>query len=241
MYEPSQAVLPPRPTSPAYPAEPRGSRWRSWPVVVIVLAMVAIVVAVVLMVWPASRRDLDGKHTTGSPPAPQRMQTAPEIAIPPLSPNAHPRVAPPTPDPWSPRQHDPAAAAPSPQSVDPATGDDVDDPGADTLDDLGGSQSPPPPAAAQDRRRPRANGSGLMYLAMVEHMCLKIHQCGADSAAVGAMCDKLSHHEPPANCPAAERCLEQIDTISCGAQSGDLVQLQEMMTQLSDCADAVRC
>jgi hypothetical protein len=243
MYEASQPVLPPRPTGRSYPTEPRASGWRSWPVVVIVLAMVAIVVAVVLMVWPASRRDVDGKHTIAPPPAPERMQTAPDIATPPqASPNARP--VPPVQDPWSPRPAAPGPADPGAQATDPLDPADSTDPN-DGDADLGTLKNPfdsPHVAPARPgRHRLKINTGGIMYLAMAEHMCRKILQCGDDNPVARSMCDKLSHHAPPANCPAAERCLEQIDTLSCGAQSSDPLQLRRMITQFSDCAEAVRC
>src|SRR4051812_22403618 len=78
-HDASQPVLPPRPTVRGQTAEPRASGWRSWPVLVIILATLAIVAAVVLMVWPGDRRDPNDKHMLGPPPAPDRMQTAPEI------------------------------------------------------------------------------------------------------------------------------------------------------------------
>lgn len=245
MYEASQPVLPPRPTGRSYPDEPRASGWRSWPVVVIIVAMIAIVVAVVLMVWPASgRRDGDGKHSAAPPPAPERMQTAPEINVPPAQlPNANPRPVPPAQDPWSQRQPDLPPQDPGPQAADPSARADPDS--TDDLD-LGTLQSPfdsprAAPARPRGRRHLQINAGGIMYLAMAEHMCQKILQCGADNPVARSMCDKLSHHAPPANCPAADRCLEQIDTLSCAAQSDDPLQLQRLMVQFSDCADAARC
>jgi hypothetical protein len=239
MYEASQPVLPPRPADHRYPTEPHASGWRSWPVVVIVVAMVAIVVAVVLMVWPATRRDVDGKHTT-VPPAPDRMQTTPEMAAPPPQ---RPSVTPPPPpagrDPWSQRQPAPAPQAPGAQPVDPSAQADSDD--ADDID-LGALTDPfDQPHPDPSRGKLKLNGGGVMYLAMAEHMCRKILQCGGDDAAARFMCDKLSHHAPPSNCPAASRCLEHIDTLSCDAQSSDPMELRRMMTQLGDCADAARC
>jgi hypothetical protein len=139
----AQTVLPPRPTSRGQVAEPRVSSWRSWPVVVIALAMLAIVIAVVLMVWPVSSQRDAGKRSSRPQPAPERMDTEPEVSTPPPSPaqggsprnpsGLQPQAAP-APDrpidPWAPEPDVPlpqAPASPDPHaSADPDPDDDVD-------------------------------------------------------------------------------------------------------------------
>jgi hypothetical protein len=274
MYEASQPVLPPRPTTRSVPIEPRASGWRSWPILVIAVAMVAIVVAVVLMVLPASgRSDAGTRRTTAPPPAPERMQTAPQIAppshgSPQIAPPAQGRQEPPDPqdpqDPWSTGPSAPRAGDPGARTDDPPLGSSSDPLGPP------GRPGPPGPPGPIDRTvpgdpdgvglvdpfasphpqpvRPRnrhplaLNGTGTVWLAMAEHLCRKILQCGTDDPSARAMCDTLSRRAPdPPRCAAAARCLEHIDTMSCGTQGDDLSQLGSLATQLPDCADAVRC
>lgn len=234
-YDASQPVLPPRPTGQSYPAEPKASRLRSWPVLVIILATVAIVVAVVLMVWPSGRRDLDGKHTIAPPPAPERMQTAPEMK-PPQMPNPKVLPAPPpagTPQaPWT-GQIDPPPPDPngSPLATDL---DDDDDPGfKDPFASPHGSQP----------GHPQRNGHDAMMLALMKHVCQKVLQCSAADPRATTTCNALVHRPspPPANCPAADRCLRRIDAIGCGNQADNLAQLSTLILQPGDCAEAFRC
>lgn len=235
-YDASQPVLPPRPTGRSYPAEPKASGLRSWPVLVIILATVAIVAAVVLMVWPNGRRDLDGKHTIAPPPAPERMQTAPEIKPPPQVPDPRVLPTPPqagaTPDPWT-GQVDPPPPDPdgSPLDTDPDTDDDL------------ALKNPFASPTAPGRGHLQINGRGQALLAMAEHLCRKMLQCGVDNPTVQNTCDALSHRPPtpPRNCPAADRCLRHIDAMSCGSQNDNLLQLNALLAQFHDCADAVRC
>jgi hypothetical protein len=211
---------------------------------VILLATVAIVVAVVLMVWPTSQHDPEGKHTLAPPPAPERMQTEPEVKQP--LPQAPTRPTPPplppagaTSDPWSQNQVDPPPADPGAHPLD---SDDTDD-----ADDLGGLQnpfaSPNPPPTAPGRRRLPINGNSTMMLALMEHVCRKMVECNAGDPMTKSTCDALAHRSlpPPANCPAANRCLHLIDAMSCGSQADNLAHLSSLMLQLRDCTEAIRC
>jgi hypothetical protein len=249
MYEASQPVLPARPTGQSYPTEPRASGWRSWPVVVIVIAMVAIVVAVVLMVWPASAwRDGGSKHTMAPPPAPERMQTEPQIAPP--QPNRDPRPVPPAVDPWGPDLAAPSPADPGAQAADPIDPSDRPDPNdPDSGDiDLGTLKdpfdSPHGPPAKPNRRHLKLNRRGSVLAAMVGHVCKKLVQCGSDDPMAKTMCaPSLAHGPslPPASCPAADRCFEAIDTMSCALQIDPPSLLNTLMMQFTDCAEAIRC
>jgi hypothetical protein len=217
-YDP-HAVLPQRPTTGQ--AEPERA-WRSWPVVVIVLAIVAIAVAVVLMIWPDARRAVDpGKHALKPPPAPERMPTLPDIR-----PVPDRRTAPhAAPDPWAAKPDGaPQGRAPDPvPPADPPTQDD------DAL-------------APSGHRTLQFNGGGAFLVAMVEHMCRKMAQCGTDRFLPGGVCTGIPSPSPqPASCPAAARCLQHIDDMSCSTQITDLTQVSELMVQFSDCADAVHC
>jgi hypothetical protein len=237
-YDASQPVLPPRPAGHSYPTEPRTSGWRSWPVLVIILATVAIVVAVVLMVWPPGH-EVDGKHTLAPPPAPDRMQTAPEITQQPLNPQVLPPAkADATRDPWAAPTPDPPAPSPSAGAIDP-------DPDPDS--DVGGLidpfATPHQRSVPQNRRRLNTNRRGMVMLAMAEHMCRKMVQCNAGVPTVKSMCDGFARRpsSPPTRCAAADRCFQHIDAMSCGPQSDNVFQLNALLTQFQDCADAVRC
>lgn len=240
-HDASQRVLPPRPSDQGYAAKPTASGWRSWPMLVIFLATVAIVIAVVLMVWPAGRRALDGKRAITPPPAPERMQTDPEIQTPLPVPVPQVRPAPPptgsTQDPWM-GQVDPPP---------PATGAGPLDTDIDDSDDLGGLTdplaSPHPPPADPALPRVQINGRGMMVLLLMAHICRKAIQCSPDDPMAQRTCDVLAGRPsaPPVDCPAAESCFQQIDTMSCGTLAANLSQLNSFVMQFRDCVDALGC
>jgi len=219
-------VLPPRPTTRV--AAPEASGWRSWPILVILVATVAIVIAAVLMVWPSSHDDA-GKRVV-QPPAPDRMDTQnPGLGAP-----RQPRV-PATPpgasaDPW--RQTQPVPT-PAPDPDDDQDLDSMADPFA----------APHGGPAPRGRRKLAVNGRGMVMFAMADHLCRKMVQCGNDDSTMAKVCDSVSTNatDLPANCPAAERCLQHIDAMACSAQGDDLSQLSKLLSQFRDCADAVRC
>ena len=242
-------VLPPQPTARAA-AEPQTSTWRSWPVIVIGLAVIAIIAAVVLMVLPSSHDEDRGKRATASSPAPDRMQTSPNITPLPPSPAPHATPTPvptpvPTPapapdqDPWA----DPDAnavphgnPAPTPAPVQPD--DDLDN--ADPLVQPHAQVTPPSPG---NRRRLNLNPNGSMMMTMAAHLCHKMAQCGASDASTLQICNTLAAQAPPlpAHCPAAARCVKAIDSMSCASQSGDLSQIPTLFTQFVDCGAAAQC
>ena len=237
-------VLPPRPTR-SQTVEPTASTWRSWPVLVIVLAMIAIVAAVVLMVWPESDAALP-RRALQPPPAPERMQTDPDLKQPPARAPAQPAPQPPArsaaPDPWdsptapAPAPRDPTAQA-APNPLDSTDANEADD------DDLDVLKNPFAPSAPSTGRPLPLNRHGTMVAAMFMHVCRKLVQCNVDNPVMMNVCDQLSHDPtpPPANCPAAARCLRHIDGLSCTSQTGNLTQLGILMTRFQDCADAARC
>jgi hypothetical protein len=234
---PTQAVLPPRPTTRVPTAQAAGSAWRSWPVVVIVVAMMAIVAAVVLMVWPTSR-DGGGKHTLQPPPAPERMDTQ----TPPITPKIDIHPAPPDRAPADPLGG-PHASIPAPDSPgdstaqaappDPADADDVQD------TDAPGSPSPP---QRRGRHSLSLNAGGMLQLAMAARLCRKLVKCGTTDEAMKSTCEAIASmpSDPPVGCPAAERCLRHIDTMGCSSQP-DVLQVGVLVMQFSDCIDAMRC
>lgn len=220
----AQAILPPRPTGRHQAAEAKPSAWKSWPVVVIVLAMVAIVTAVVLMVWP-SHHNQDGKHALQPPPAPERMDTnqLQDNTPPPSHPNGN-TGGNTAQDPWSQphSQLDPPAPPQAPAAPQDPDIDDLQDPFA-----AGG---------------PNLHGTGMATIAMVAHLCKKLNQCGSNDITMRGLCDSFAHAAAPApsNCPAADRCIEHIDTMSCG-DPADTIDAMSVMTQFHDCAEAIKC
>lgn len=235
----AQPVLPPRPTAHAT-AEAAGSAWRSWPAVVIVVAMMAIVAAVVLMVWP-SHRD-DGKHTLQPPPAPERMDTRTPPITPRLDSHPAPQGGAPADPPGAPHASlpgppdppgDPTAQAAQAAQAAPASDDDPDaDPGS------------PSPSAAARRGHPALtiNGGNLLQVAMAARLCRKLVQCGTTDDMMRSACERIAAMpaDPPAGCPAAERCLRHIDAMGCSSQP-DALQVGVQIMQLPDCVDAMRC
>jgi hypothetical protein len=235
-----------------------GSAWRSWPVVVIVVATMAIVAAVVLMVWPAARGET-GKRML-QPPAPERMDTQ----TPPITPKIDPGARRPAP---SPAPADPSggphASAPrmrpapdpfaSPHASAPAAPDSPDDsPQADPVasdddpaeDDLFSSRRAPPGSPTRRGRPSPGHASSALQITMAARLCRKLARCGSTDSTMKDMCDQLASMgvpaDPPAGCPAAERCLRPIDAIGCSSPP-DALQISQLIMQFSNCVAAMRC
>jgi hypothetical protein len=236
---PAAQILPPRPTSRGHAVELDRGGWRSWPVIVIALAMVAIVVAVVLMVWPAGdHRDGAGKRG-GPPPAPDRMETAPNVTAPTVpSPGVQPaQPAQQQRDPWAdpPPANQPHASIapvipPAPPSVAP-------DPLADDLS----SVPPPPPAPpAHGRHRLGLNNGASVMILMVGHICRRAAQCGALPDDDAQLCTSLPKAVPPVSCDAARRCFRHIDQLPCDDDL-DPRHAGTFLGTVTDCADAANC
>jgi hypothetical protein len=215
--EPSQAILPPRPTGRTVAAQkPSPSLWGSWPIIVIIIALLAIGVAVALLVWPRSHDE--GKHGLVPPPAPERMETNP--LPPPPSPPAssdpssgpHSQVVPrPTPDP----------VPPPPQQIQPD-------------DDLNG----PDPTPFGPGPIPHVD---FLYTAIGKY-CDKLKACpGADQDELSSACDMVSAlpKQPAPACPAAKRCLEHIEHLTCSQAIAGNPMSTVMIFQ--DCAAAMSC
>lgn len=237
----AQAVLPPRPGR-ASTGQPGGA-WRSWPVVVIVVAMMAIVAAVVLMVWPTAR-GAAGKHTL-QPLAPERMDTQ----TPPVTPKIDTRPAPgraPADPPGGPH----ASALDAPDSPGDPPGDPSqaaqaapeDDPAVD--DPFSSPHASPGTPSRRGRAALAPSASGMLQLTMAARLCRKLVRCGTPDSTMKDVCEQIASmgvpSDPPAGCPAAERCLRHIDTMGCSSQP-DALQIGLLMMQFSDCVAAMRC
>jgi hypothetical protein len=231
------AILPPRPTGRFTAPAPRAS-WKSWPVIVIVLAVIAIVTAVVLMVFPpGGPRNPGGAGDSGTnnslQPAPDRMDTNPAPSTPRLPPST-------SPDPWSRRGGGTAPTTPPGAPPDPPD-DPPDDPDIDApdVDDAILNGDP------FSRRGLGGLGSRStsMLAALFKHACARLEECRSTNAQIKQFCD--SYPSIPSvmlpRCPAAARCLRQIDEMSCDVSIDDAAGLFELKDKFTDCTDALSC
>jgi hypothetical protein len=229
------AILPPRPTGRFTAPAPRAS-WKSWPVIVIILAVIAIVTAVVLMVFPpGGPRDHRDNGTNNSlQPAPDRMDTNPAPSTPRLPPTT-------SPDPWSRRgggtpPTTPPAAPPDPPD-DPPDDPDID---AQDVDDaiLNGGD----PFSRRGLGSLGSRSTNMLY-SIVKHACARLASCNSTNDQTKQICDlygSIPSVTPP-RCPAAARCLRQIDELSCDVSIDDPTSLLELKDKFTDCTDAMSC
>jgi hypothetical protein len=227
---PVAPVLPPAPV-------PRGGRaggWsQQWPIVVIVVAVCAIVAAIAIMVWPEHHAD-PGATTRGGlppPPAPERMDTDPSATAPtapgnptPPPATAPPGITPPSNDPWSSRggpSTSPPVPIPRAPDVDPADPSDPGDP-LPSLKDL-------------------PLGASSFSTMAVEKLCTRLTTCQQLDSSVCALFSAGGATAPPANCPAAQQCLDAIDHLDCNGRQFDTAALMTLFFNMKSCADALRC
>jgi hypothetical protein len=208
--EASQPILPPRQTG-SWRAKDTESRslWRSWPMIVIGVAVLAIVSAVVIMVLPQETKK-SGKKIGAPPPAPERMD------VDPTNPKSSQLTPPQGNDPWQP-DPDPSLPRPKLQPSQP----DPNDPN-DLFGQLGNGSI----------------GAAMMAVAL-NKACAKMQTCGGDPALTAA-CDMVSHatvpNALPASCPAAQRCVDAIDKLSCTDNDQNIMTL---VTNIQACTDAI--
>lgn len=209
--EPTQPILPPRPTGRSMKAErPRSALWRSWPMLVIGLAVVAIVIATVIMVLPQGSSKGGRKLMNPPAPAPERMDT---------DPLQKQGLA----DPWG----QGGAPDPNPRPLPPDDPDDLL--GQLPQGGMGGGFSGNggsfmntifEKTCSKLKTCPGANQSMLATA------------CDQFSA--------LPKAPPPTNCPSAQRCLDAIDKLDC-TQAVDTSPLtigtiiSDCGTALNDC------
>jgi hypothetical protein len=177
--------------------------------------------------WPTSSQA--DKHVLTPPPAPERMDTNPMPPTPPT-----PKV---DNDPWGPPH---AQIAPQPQAPTPRRTPDpvpsLKDPFGD--DDLTGDPFASPHGGIGSLGG--ANAAGLA-VALGKHMCERIAKCGTD-AMMTSLCTAYAQLQalPTPSCPSAKRCLEHVDNLSC-TEAADMFSPWEVMQQVQDCVDAMRC
>ncbi len=232
--EPSQMVLPPRPTGTMYASQPRPVTWKSWPVIVIAIAVVAIVAAVVLMVWPPSDATKANAGTLAPPPAPERMDTNP---MPPSTGGGGPQGGV---DPWTNKR----GGAPDPAPA-PGIAPDIDDIDPDDPADPNNRGSLRDPFGSRGGGLGSLGGtrSLAMMTAMFHKACDRLTSCGTADPMMKSMCQTLQQsfpNQPAPTCGAAQRCLATIDALSC-SDDLDSSTIMGMMTSVQDCMSAMRC
>ncbi len=216
--EASQPILPPRSTQRSLPVVREHSLWRSWPMLVIALAVIAIVAATVIMLMPPGRKTHDGKMS--APPAPERMDSNP-------IPEKQSQT-----DPWDNGQGNNGLgniprAAPDPQPQQPQDPDDND-----LLGGGGGI------TGSLDLQ------GGAFTFHVFDHACKKLRSCpGVDQSMLTTLCDSMAMMpKPPVpSCPAAQKCLEAIDNLSCSQASADALNPASMFSMFKDCVEADQC
>ncbi|HEY5946715.1 MAG TPA: hypothetical protein VIV40_14530 [Kofleriaceae bacterium] len=220
--EGSQPILPPRTTARSVAVVRPHSLWRSWPMLVIILAVIAIVTATVIMIMPPGAKHGDGKMS--APPAPERMETNP-------LPDKSSQL-----DPWdngvpgSVPHAQPQPQAPSPAAPDPDPDDDI----------WGGSAGG---GGGGGIAGGFGGGGASFMISALDHACKKMKACpNADQSMLASVCDAVSvMPKPPAptNCPAAQRCFDSIDKMSCA----DATQAtpHSVFTMFTECTEAARC
>lgn len=228
------SVLPPRPEHSAHLQVAHGERgWfgRNWPVVVIVLAAIAIIGAVVLMMLPPGAAAAAGK-TTGAPgPASDRMETNPLL----------PQLGQQDNNGGAPQARPPSALMPDPQP------DPLPDPRPDPLADPSAQGQRDPDAPLSDPfANPSGNGGftgGDAVISMLgniaSRMCDRAKSCG--DPTLGGMCASLQALPKmplPANCPAAQKCIEIVDQVDV-CNSGGPADFQSLALSTSACVEAM--
>jgi hypothetical protein len=200
---------------------------------------------VVLMVWPT--RGHDAKRALKPPPAPERMDTQ----TPPVTPKIDAPATPPRPpqgsaDPWGMRTPDrqaPRAALDDPDDSNAPSGPDHAHASADPVDQDLDALDPfaTPRGSASPRRRLSLNRTGIVVLAVESHLCRKLADCGHVDIWVRRACGSVPSVPDVrlASCPAAQRCLERIDAMTCTTQL-DPAQMTRLL-RLTDCLDAMHC
>jgi hypothetical protein len=197
-------------------AEQPRAAWKSWPMLVIGVAVVAIVVAIVIMVLPQDRPKA-GARKLPPTPAPERMETNP---LPPKASQI---------DPWSQPDTQPAPVQP-PQPQAPQLPQNDPDDLFGGLNGAGGLSV--------------GGGAGAVMLHVVDKVCSKLKDCpDLDQTLISTTCDQLkAFPKPPlpANCPAAQRCLDAVDSMSCNSATGTspltvMYQISECTAALTDC------
>src|SRR5262249_31322441 len=144
------------------------------------------------------------------------------------------------PDPWG-----PDTVVPSPHVPGQAPGTKPADPDDDEDGDAAARPDPlaSPHASSGRSRALRLNPQGAMIASMFVHVCRKLAACGLNDPRVTDQCAWMGRglSSAPPRCPAAARCLQHIDEMSCGTQPDTLAQVAQLLTKFSDCADAISC
>jgi hypothetical protein len=196
---------------------PGGGLAKHWPLIVIVLAVLAIVAAVVIMVLPEDHAKA-GKRRLSAPPAPDRMNTDPLGRQSQVDPWGDPNLVPDQPDPNPHVTPDPPR---QPAQPDP--------------DDLFGGLGGGTPGGVLG-----GGGPNTFLFTMMHQACKKLQSCpSSDQSILSGACsvyDSMARPPMPANCPAAQRCLDAIDAIDCDAGIDDPMSAIALIQECKEAA-----
>jgi hypothetical protein len=189
------------------------------------------------MVWPVARGERpERKSTLPPPPAPERMQTEPDVRQPAPAPAPKPpAAAPAAPDPAPPAR--PADPAGSNANLDDGAHDVAPMPNPLTPQALPPSLHGLVPGDPSDDKMLELQRIGQI----LGHVCRKMLRCGGVDDDTKDLCDAMVNADPPRPCPSADRCFARIDAMACGKPLFQLRQLDALLTQFPDCAAATRC
>jgi len=122
-------------------------------------------------------------------------------------------------------------------------------PAPEKMDTAPTPQAPSKAPAADDpwgpsgQVTPNAPGAdpGAMAQVAMKHFCDRMTQC-ANLGSLRTVCAAIPSATAP-SCPAAQRCLDHIDTLSCSTSTDDdaLAVVTTLMQKVPDCLDAVKC
>ena len=195
------------------------SAWRRWPTLVIAFALVALALAAAALAWP-----VDNDHHGAAQAAPPTAQPVPD----PLNKEPAP---PQSVDPWgsaTPPPVQPPAPAPDVHLPPPA------DPGSNALAD---------PFALPQLGSALGAPTGRDFLTQFgRRLCDRLAACGTSNPTLDSYCSLWRAMPAPSqatSCPAARRCLDHVDHLRCSTPADDVGALNELLTQLPDCFEAV--
>src|SRR5262249_40409031 len=104
-----------------------------------------------------------------------------------------------------------------------------------------GQIAPPPQVDPLDPTSPGGNSDGMAKV-RARPLGDGMGQC-ANVGSLQSLCNAALQNATAPSCPAARRCLEHVDTISCSTSTDDdaTAVMVSLMTKVPDCVDALKC